>query len=98
MVPLLVDLDALKLLEQPRRYLGWTQEQWALVAGQALGDYRPTPEDALILRKDWLRSMQTLDQDKKDTEFAARLFYNVGKRNFDNRGFDPMDDRAKCCG
>ena len=59
---------------QPLRYLGWTQEQWALIAGQIPGKYQPTYEDAIRLRIDWLNSMQLLDTSKKDEDFAAALF------------------------
>jgi hypothetical protein len=88
--------EVLNLLEQPPRYLGWTQEQWAIVAGQVQGRYVPSLNDARLLRMDWLRSMQTVDQSKTDPEFAARLFYNVGRTSA--RGFDLTDDRAKICG
>jgi hypothetical protein len=72
---------------QPLRYLGWTQEQWATVAGQVPGRYVPSVNDARLLRMDWLRSMQVVDLTKADPEFAARLFYNVEKSSA--RGFDP---------
>lgn len=93
----LLDSDALKLLEQPPRYLGWTQEQWALAAGQAPGKYNPTLDDALTLRKDWLNSSQILDPSKKDAGFAGALFYQVAQENY-RRGFDLTVDRAKGCG
>jgi hypothetical protein len=93
----LLDSEALKLLEQPRRYLGWTEEQWALAAGQIPGKYNPVKQDAYTLRMDWLNSMQTLDSSKRDESFASQLFYNIARENH-ARGFDLMHDRAKDCG
>jgi hypothetical protein len=91
------DSEALKLLEQPLRYLGWTQEQWALAAGQIPGKYNPVRQDAYTLRMDWLNSMQVLDSSKRDESFASQLFYNIAHENH-SRGFDLTCDRVKGCG
>ena len=93
------DFEALKLLEQPQppRYLGWTQEQWARIAGQVPGKYQATAEEAFKLRMDWLNSMQLIDHSKSDAGYAVELFYSVGRDNH-RRGFDLTDDRAKGCG
>lgn len=95
----LIDSEALRILEQPSqpRFLGWTEEQWSIAAGQELGKYEPTPESAFELRRNWLNSEQSIDVLKKDPSFGATLFFNVAKRNH-SRGFDLMDDRAKSCG
>lgn len=77
-----LDPEASKVLElpSPPRYLGWTQEQWALAAGQAPRKYNATPEDAFRLRVDWLNSMQVLDIMRLDRGFAGELFYRLAER------------------
>lgn len=91
------DSEALKLLEQSPRLLGWTIDQWSLIAGQAPGKYRPTREDAFRLRLDWLNSMQVVDLSKKDDQFAAMLFYNIAEEQY-RQGVTLDTDRVKGCG
>jgi hypothetical protein len=70
------------------RFLGWTESQWAVAAGQIqygsslpAVDYQPTAESALQLRRDWMNSMETVDFSKRDDEFAHALFLNVAHDN-----------------
>jgi len=93
----LVDSEALKILElpSPPRFLGWTQHQWALAAGQFWKKYSPTPQDAFRLRMEWLNSSQTVDPLKADQGFAGELFYNLAKREAET---PLMQDRANSCG
>lgn len=62
-----------------RTVIGWTFEQWALMAGQCPGKYEPTYEGALDFRRDWLNSMQEVDFSKRDVAYAEQLFHTAAR-------------------
>lgn len=65
-----------------RTYLGWTEENWAVIAGQMpYGIYAPTNEGAVAMKLAWMTSKVDADLTRRDPYYARSLFENVMGHN-----------------